>query len=104
MTDFGSDLVNAFFGAVNWEQRVKPSLDLISPNGISFTTKWAGSPRSLDKKVGIFSIPGVKGDVVQDLECHSDRYTFEFYFDGKDNDKQADLFFTCCKLRCNDCR
>lgn len=96
---FGDDLFNAFFGAVNWQQRVRKTIDFVAPNGVTFSGKWIGSPRSRDKKVAFFPLPGVKGDIIQDLEHHADKYPIKFFFDGKDHDKVGDLFFKSTGLK-----
>lgn len=79
-------------GPDDWEARLLPSIEMISPEGSEHTAKWIGDSRSRDKKLGIFSFPGVAGSVVQDLSVDSYRYSIPFYFDGKDNDINAKAF------------
>lgn len=58
-----------------------------------FSPQWIGNARSKSKKLGVFSYPGLVGEVVQDLEMSSARYPLTLYFDGKDNDLEAARFF-----------
>ena len=84
-------------GPDSWDERLLKSIDFISPDGDEFSAKWRGSPRSFDKKLGIFLYPKIKGNVVQDLDVNSDRYSLQFFFDGKDSDKKAQSFFKAAK-------
>lgn len=65
---------------------------MVSPDGNRFEAKWRQSPRSIDKKLGIFNYPLVKGTVVQDLDVTSYRWPLTFFFDGPDHDLVADRF------------
>ena len=67
-------------------------MKMISPDGNEFTAKWRQSPRSVDKKLGVFNYPLIKGSVVQDLDVTSYRWPLTFYFDGPDHDLVADRF------------
>jgi prophage DNA circulation protein len=72
---------------------------MTSPSGLEFSPKFVGSPRSVSKKVGIFSYPGVMGDVVQDLDTNSVIYPLTFFFDGQNHDLESDRLFQACKER-----
>jgi prophage DNA circulation protein len=84
-------------GPDSWDERLAPDIKFVSPEGNEFSAKWAGSPRTVTKKLGIFSLPKVKGNIVQDMEVDSNTYPIPFFFEGKDNDKEANRFFAVCK-------
>lgn len=84
-------------GPDDWRGRMGESVDLLSPDGSEFSAKWRGDTRDLDKKLGIFAYPRVKGNIVQDLEVNSTKYTIPLYFDGKDCDLIAKNFFQAAK-------
>lgn len=86
-------------GPDSWDERLAPSIKLTSPEGSEFTANWIGSPRSVAKKLGIFSLPKIKGNIVQDMDVESNTYSITFFFEGKDNDKEANRFFAVCKER-----
>lgn len=74
-------------------ERLRPFITLTAPEGGDpFVAKWRGSPRSLEKKLGMFDYPGIVGTVVQDLGCRSWLWPMTIYFDGPDNDKEANRF------------
>lgn len=78
---------------MTYEQRLRPAVTLTAPEGGDpFVAKWRGSPRSLEKKLGMFEYPGIVGTVVQDLGCRSWLWPMTIYFDGPDNDKEANRF------------
>jgi prophage DNA circulation protein len=80
-----------------WTDRVLPVIQLVSPLGTQFDAKWRGSPRTLDKKLGIFIMPKIAGNYIQDLDVESAKYSTTFYFDGPDHDILAANFFECAK-------
>lgn len=84
-------------GPDDWAARLAASVDMTSPSGKTFAPKWVGNPRSLEKKLGIFAYPKLRGNVVQDLEVNSARYPLTLYFDGKDNDLKAAEFFEAAR-------
>ena len=86
-------------GPDSWDERLAPSIKFTSPEGAEFSAKWVGSPRSVSKKLGIFPLPKIKGNIVQDMDVDSNTYSITFFFDGKDNDKDANRFFAVCKER-----
>lgn len=82
---------------MTWQTRLKPTIKFTSPEGNKFEALWVGGKRSKGKKLGIFSYPKVKGDIVQDLGVSSDRYPLTFYFEGPDNDIEAQRFWVATK-------
>lgn len=72
--------------------RLQPKITLTSPLGIVFDAKWSGNPRTLDKELGIFKTPGIKGVIAQDLDVGAFAWPITFFFDGPDNDIKADRF------------
>lgn len=75
------------------QERLRPIITMTSPDGNVFKALYQGSPRSKSKKLGIFSYPQFKGEIVQDLDINSSRYPMTIYFQGPDHDKEADLFY-----------
>lgn len=84
-------------GPDDWSARLASAIEMTSPSGKTFSPKWAGNARSLDKKLGIFFYPKLQGNVVQDLEANSAHYPLTLYFDGKDNDLDAAAFFEAAR-------
>ena len=74
--------------------RVRPRIVLISPSGIQFVAFWIGDSRSLEKKLGISSFPGIPGLNIQDLNINAFRYPIPIIFEGQDNDLEANNFMT----------
>jgi prophage DNA circulation protein len=88
------DLLNFLgLGPDNWRERLAAEITFESPDGNQFVGYWIGSPRTKDKKIGVFAAPKVAGDQIQDLGSSSDAYSITFYFVGKDNDVDAKRFF-----------
>lgn len=79
--------------------RLRPNIQLTSPDGRVFIALWSGNDRSQAKKLGIFNFPRVKGSVVQDLDVSSATYTLSISFAGPDNDITANQFFTALAER-----
>lgn len=93
-------VLDAFFGGPsNWRDRLQGEIVFLSPEGNEFRGKWRGSPRTMPKKLGVLRFPKIKGDVVQDLDVQSTLYSITFYFEGENNDTEANAFFTSCKER-----
>jgi hypothetical protein len=84
-------------GANDWRARLAGSIQLISPEGNEFTAKWRGSNRSIDKKLGIYVYPKVKGNIVQDLDVNSDVYVTTIFFEGKNADLDSQAFMGAIK-------
>lgn len=82
-----------------WRERLRSEMVMVSPEGQEFSANWRQSPRSIDKKLGIFNYPLVRGSVVQDLDVQSDRWPLTFFFDGPDHDLVADAFMNACRQR-----
>lgn len=87
------------FGPDSWEERLLPTCDLISPSGREFSPSWRGDPRSIEKKLGVFSFPKIKGSVVQDMEVSASEYNLTLYFGGKDSDLASASFFEALRER-----
>lgn len=86
-------------GPNDWKERLAATVELVSPTGATFSALWQKSPRTVEKKLGIYSYPKVKGEIVKDLEVNSDRYEFSIYFEGANNDLDGARFFQACKER-----
>ena len=69
--------------------RVRPRIVLISPSGTQFVAFWIGDSRSLEKKLGISSFPGIAGLDIKDLNIKAFRYPIPILFEGPDNDIEA---------------
>jgi hypothetical protein len=83
----------------SWQDRLRETCEMKSPDGNKFSPLWAGSPRSFTKKLGRFNFPKVKGTYIQDLDVSGDVYPMTVFFEGKDHDKDANKFFIACKER-----
>jgi hypothetical protein len=77
---------------MSYLDRLQPQITLTSPSGLVFEAKWSGDNISAEKDLGIFKTPGVKGIKIQDLEIGAFSYPLTIFFDGPDNDKDADIF------------
>jgi len=75
-----------------WNDRLRKSILLTSPEGNEFEALWRGNNRSNEKQIGLFKIPGVRGVRVQDLEVQAYSYPLTLYFDGPDNDIESERF------------
>jgi hypothetical protein len=84
---------------MSWKDRVKETIQFISPEGNTFIALWRGNARSKEKKLGLFDYPKVRGTVVQDLDITSTRYPLTFFFEGENHDVEAERFFTACDER-----
>jgi hypothetical protein len=79
----------------NISDRVRDEIILTSPvsdGQTRYTAKWIGDPIQLNKKLGLFSSPKVKGTTVQDLDIEGELYQLTIFFDGADHDIVADNF------------
>jgi hypothetical protein len=77
---------------MSYTERLQPQITLTSPSGLVFEAKWSGNNVTAEKDLGIFKTPGVKGLKIQDLEISAFSYPLTIFFDGPDNDRNADLF------------
>jgi hypothetical protein len=84
---------------MTWQQRLRPTIKFVSPEGNEFEAFWQQSDHTVPKKLGIFEYPLVRGTVVQDLQASSDRYTIPFGFSGPDHDQEAFRFILACRER-----
>jgi hypothetical protein len=82
---------------MSWQDRLRESIVFTSPNGNVFTAAWASNTRSFEKKLGIFEHPKMLGTVVQDLNAVSTRYPLTIWFEGSDNDLEANRFYESLK-------
>ena len=81
---------------MSWRDRLRATISLVSPEGNTFEALWRDNDRSKEKRIGEFQYPGVKGAKVQDLEVGAVRYPLTVYFEGEDNDLEAERFFKAC--------
>lgn len=81
---------------MSWRDRLRQSIILVSPEGNSFEALWRGNPRTVEKKLGIFLYPKVKGAVIQDLDINATRYPLTIYFEGENHDLEGERFFSAC--------
>ena len=77
---------------MSWLDRLRPGLILTSPEGNVFEALWRGNARTLEKELGIFKFPKVRGVTVQDLDVRAWIFAFPFWFEGVDNDIEAERF------------
>ena len=82
---------------MTWQERLQANIVLTSPTGSVFTAEWSGNSRTVEKKLGIFTYPKLRGATVQDLDVGGDRYPLTIFFEGPDHDTEADRFFKACK-------
>ena len=91
-------LENVFgLGDSSWQDRLRGKIGLVSPRFQVFTANWRGSPRTVKKKLGIFTFPNSPGSIVQDLDVEADSYPMTIFFEGDANDLDAGRFFLACK-------
>lgn len=72
--------------------RVRPVIDLTSPEGKNFTPKWVGNKRSNKKRLGRWKYAGINGEVIDDYGLDSDVYPMKLIFDGITYDTDAERF------------
>lgn len=82
---------------MTWDLRLRQNIYLTSPKMIPFAAKWRGNPRSVNKFLGVFKFPGVKGEYAQDLDVGAIHHSFTIYFDGPNHDLIAQGFFNSCR-------
>lgn len=81
---------------MSWWERVRETLDFVSPQNKKFSAFWKGDAQAKEKSLGIFKYPGVKGAVVQDMNVGGTSYPLNFFFSGENNDKEGAAFFQAC--------
>lgn len=84
---------------MSWANETKDEIVLKSPDGNEFTAKWRADARTIEKKLGIFSIPKFDGDIVQDMGIKSTIYPLTIYFDGMFHHFFANRFMQAMKER-----
>lgn len=84
---------------MTWIDRLKGELTLTSPGGNVFTPLWIGNERIIARKLGVFDYPDFDGTLIQDLGISGTRYPLTLYFEGPDNDIEANRFFQACAER-----
>lgn len=84
---------------MTWMERTRGFISFISPGGNEFEALWIKNNRTISKKLGIFELPERTGAKVQDLDTGAFRYPITFFFDGPDNDIEAQRFMDSTKER-----
>lgn len=79
---------------MTWLNETRETIKLTSPQGSIFEALWIGNERSFERKLGIFSPPSFRGDIVQDLGVKSWQYPLTIYFEGAFHNKEAERFST----------
>ena len=82
---------------MSWQDRLRESIKLVSPDGNIFEPNWIGNSATMEKKIGLFDYPKVKGTLTQDLGVTSPIYPLTLYFEGADNDIESAAFFRALK-------
>lgn len=77
---------------VDWADRVRESITLITPSGTEYEAKWRGNPRTLNNKLGIHEFPGIAGAKIQDLKVGAYTYPLTLFFEGENSDIEAEDF------------
>jgi prophage DNA circulation protein len=75
-------------------ERLRPVIEMTSPNGSVFEALWQGSARTKNKNLGVFEYPDFDGTIVQDLGSTGYRYPMTVFFTGEDHDLEAERFAT----------
>lgn len=81
---------------MSWKDRLRQTIELTSPEGNEFSALWQNNPRTIEKKLGVFQFPKVKGAVIQDLDVGAIAYPLTIFFEGPDNDIESERFFQAC--------
>ena len=84
---------------MSWKDRLRQTIELTSPEGNEFSALWQNNPRTIEKKLGVFQFPKVKGAVIQDLDVGATAYPLTIFFEGPDNDIESERFFIACSER-----
>jgi hypothetical protein len=77
---------------MSYENQTRESIIFISPESNFYTALWKNGDRSSFKKLGIFSPPNFRGDIVQDMDVKSISYPITCFFDGLNHIKDAQKF------------
>ena len=84
---------------MSWLERLKGSITLTSPDGVTFIAKWFGDNRTARKQLGLFNYPKVDKQIAQDLGIAGIAYPLTIAFDGPDNDLESTRFFEALTAR-----
>jgi hypothetical protein len=84
---------------MSWRDRLRSEINLIAPDGETFTAFWQGNNRIKNKKLGIFNYPNFDGSNIQDLGVNGVKYPLNIFFAGENNDITANNFFKACDQR-----
>ena len=76
----------------DWYERTRQIIHLTSPDGNVFEGLWQRNTAPQEKAVAVFNYPKIKGSFTQDLDVNSSRYPMTIYFEGKNNDLEAQKF------------
>jgi len=79
-----------------WNDRLRETINLKSPQGNIFVPLWQGSTRVKEKKLGTFTYPLKLGSFVQDLDVNASKYPMTVFFEGPDNDLESQRFWSAC--------
>jgi hypothetical protein len=82
---------------MSYENQTRESIIFISPESNFYTALWKNNDRSVEKKLGIFDCPNVKGSFIQDMSTKSTSYPLTVYFDGLNHYDTANKFFKSLK-------
>jgi hypothetical protein len=74
---------------MGWQERLRKSIILVSPEGNRFEAKWQGNDLSVQKRISRVSHPDQDGESYQDLGMGSWDVPLAFFFDGPDHDIKA---------------
>lgn len=83
----------------DYRDRLRANIRLTSPDGAVFNVLWRGNEAPQSKKVGIFNFPKVDGSIVQDLGVSSTMYPLMLFFEGPNNDLEAQAFMAALRER-----
>lgn len=81
----------------DWQIRLRDAVTLISPGLKFFNALWIGNERRIEKKVAIFNFPKFNKTVTQDLGVNGTIYPLTIFFEGPNNDKEAQRFEKAAK-------
>ena len=81
---------------MSWEFELRDEVRLISPYGKFHYARWRANDRVFEKKLGIFSPPNFKGEIVQDMGVKATRYPLTLYFVGRNHHRDANDFYKSC--------
>lgn len=77
---------------MTWRERMRSKIVFISPEQEEYRAFWIKNSTSFTKKIGKFDYPYVPGTRVQDLDITSASHPIPIYFEGDNNDIDAQSF------------